>query len=163
MMRNVRENIAVSSLDLAKFSGSILLRRFREKMEVKEISKQLDLQPLNIEKDIEYFSGGNQQKVLVGKALVRDVKLFILDEPTVGVDVGARVAIYRFIKALCEAGAGVLLISSDLPEILNLSHRAYVMHRGKCNAEIEQVNLTEENVLKNFFDQEEPRLNDHVA
>lgn len=163
MMRNVRENIAVSSLDLAKFSGSFLLRRFRERMEVKEISKKLDLQPLNIEKDVEYFSGGNQQKVLVGKALVRDVKLFILDEPTVGVDVGARVAIYRFIKGLCEAGAGVLLISSDLPEILNLSHRAYVMHRGNCNAEIEQVNLTEENVLKHFFDQENPHLIDHVA
>ena len=95
--------------------------------------------------------------------MVRDVKLFILDEPTVGVDVGARVAIYRFIKDLCEAGAGVLLISSDLPEILILSHRAYVMHRGNCNAEIEQVNLTEENVLKQFFDQEEPELIDHVA
>ena len=156
MMRNVRENIAISSLDLAKFARSFFLRRFKERAEVEEISKKLDLQPLDIERDVEYFSGGNQQKVLVGKALVRDVKLFILDEPTVGVDVGARVAIYQFIKHLCEAGAGVLLISSDLPEILNLSHRAYVMHRGVCGPEINQKDLTEENVLSLFFDREQP-------
>ena len=84
---------------------------------MRDIAQKLDLMPLNIERDLEHFSGGNQQKVLVGKSLVRDVKLFVFDEPTVGVDVGARVAIYEFIRDLCEAGAGVLLISSDLPEI----------------------------------------------
>ena len=148
---------------LVEISRSFWINREAEVRLAKEWHAKIGIKTDNLMNPILSLSGGNQQKVLVGKALVRDVKLFILDEPTVGVDVGARVAIYRFIKALCEAGAGVLLISSDLPEILNLSHRAYVMHRGKCNAEIEQVNLTEENVLKNFFDQEEPRLNDHVA
>ena len=80
---------------------------------------------------VEHFSGGNQQKVLLAKGLSRPVKLFIFDEPTVGVDVGTRVAIYGFIRDLCESGAGVLLISSDLPEILHLTNRTYVMYRGR--------------------------------
>ncbi|MGI9303042.1 MAG: sugar ABC transporter ATP-binding protein, partial [Gammaproteobacteria bacterium] len=119
MMQNVRENISLSSLKLPTFSGPLFLRRLSERSVVRDIAQKLDLQPLNIERDLEHFSGGNQQKTLVGKSLVRDVKLFVFDEPTVGVDVGARVSIYEFIRDLCEAGAGVLLISSDLPEILH--------------------------------------------
>jgi len=154
MIQNVRENISVSSLDLPQFSGPLFLNRFSERSVVTNIAKKLALQPFNIERDLEHFSGGNQQKVLVGKSLVRDVKLFIFDEPTVGVDVGARVSIYEFIRDLCEAGAGVLLISSDLPEILNLAHRTYVMHRGDCCAEIEQQNISEKVVLEHFFERQ---------
>ena len=132
----------------------MFLNRFSERSVVTNIAKKLALQPFNIERDLEHFSGGNQQKVLVGKSLVRDVKLFIFDEPTVGVDVGARVSIYEFIRDLCEAGAGVLLISSDLPEILNLAHRTYVMHRGDCCAEIEQQNISEKVVLEHFFERQ---------
>ncbi len=73
---------------------------------------------------------------MIAKALSREVKLFIFDEPTVGVDVGTRVAIYGFIRDLCEAGAGILLISSDLPEILHLTNRTYVMYRGELRAEL---------------------------
>ena len=152
MMQNVRENISISSLDLPQFSGSLFLNRFSEHSVVRNIAKKLALQPFNIERDLEHFSGGNQQKVLVGKSLVRDVKLFIFDEPTVGVDVGARVSIYEFIRDLCEAGAAVLLISSDLPEILNLAHRTYVMHRGMCCAEIAQKDISEKAVLEHFFE-----------
>ncbi len=92
--------------------------------------------PLKIERAVDHFSGGNQQKVLLAKALSREVKLFVFDEPTVGVDVGTRVAIYQFIRELCEAGAAILLISSDLPEILHLTNRAYVIHRGGLRAEL---------------------------
>jgi len=152
MMQSVRENIAVSSLDLDSFSGALFLHRFKERVAVRKVSQKLDLQPLKIERPLEHFSGGNQQKVLLGKSLVRDVKVFIFDEPTVGVDVGARATIYKFIQELCEAGAGVLLISSDLPEILNLAHRTYVMHQGECCAEIEQKDISEEAVLKFFFE-----------
>ena len=100
------------------------------------MARRLNLQPPNIERDLERFSGGNQQKVLLAKGLVSTVKLFILDEPTVGVDVGTRVAIYEFIRDLCEGGAGILLISSDLPEILHLTNRTYVMYRGELRAEL---------------------------
>ena len=154
MMQNVRENVALPSLGLNTFSNLLFLHRANERKVVRDVAKNLDLMPLNIERDLEHFSGGNQQKVLVGKSLVRDVKLFVFDEPTVGVDVGARVAIYEFIRDLCEAGAGVLLISSDLPEILHLVHRTYVMYRGELRAELDQSEISEESVLHHFFEKE---------
>lgn len=154
MMQNVRENVALSSLWLRTFSNALFLRRANERVVVKDLVRRLDLDPPNLERDLEHFSGGNQQKVLVGKSLVREVKLFIFDEPTVGVDVGARVHIYNFIKELCEAGAGVLLISSDLPEILHLPYRAYVMYRGELRAELPQKDISEQAVLGHFFEKQ---------
>jgi ribose transport system ATP-binding protein len=88
---------------------------------------------------------------LFGRGLTRPIKLYILDEPTVGVDVGTRSAIYYLIKELCEKGAAVILISSDLPEILHMSHRVYVMRSGRMAAEIDRTQLTEAAVLKHFF------------
>ena len=155
MVQNVRENIVLPSLGMKLFSNKLFLKRSDEKDAVEKLSKKLDLNPPNIERDVEHFSGGNQQKALIGKALARDVKLFIFDEPTVGVDVGARMLIYKFIAELCEAGAGVILISSDLPEILNLAHRVYVMHRGVLQAEIPKEQLSEQSVLQYFFEREE--------
>ena len=114
--------------------------------------RRLNLQPPNTEADLERFSGGNQQKVLLAKGLVSAAKLFILDEPTVGVDVGTRVAIYEFIRDLCESGVGILLISSDLPEILHLTNRTYVMYRGELRAEFEGAQITQDRVLANFFE-----------
>jgi len=154
MVQNVRENVSLASLGLKTFSYNWFLRRAGEKKSVTEVSKKLDINPPNIERALEHFSGGNQQKALIGKALVRDIKLFIFDEPTVGVDVGARMLIYKFIAELCEEGAGVILISSDLPEILNLAHRAYVMHRGVLQAELPKEQLSEQSVFKYFFEKE---------
>lgn len=154
MNQSVRHNVSLPSLSLSAFTSKSFLRRKNEKAVVQDIAERLELAPLDIDRKAESFSGGNQQKALIGKALVRDVKLFIFDEPTVGVDVGARVLIYRFIRDLCEAGAGVLLISSDLPEILNLTHRSYVMYRGQIRAHLQQDELEEQNVLSYFFEEE---------
>ncbi len=151
MMQNVRENVSLPSLGLSKFSSGFWLNRQSEKDIVGDVAQQLGLNPHSIERPLEHLSGGNQQKVLVAKSLVRDVKLFILDEPTVGVDVGARTAIYGLIKNVCEAGAGVLLISSDLAEIVNLTHRSYVMHRGALCAELDREQLSEQTLLNYFF------------
>ncbi|MDQ2652756.1 MAG: sugar ABC transporter ATP-binding protein [Chloroflexota bacterium] len=150
--RSVRENISLASLDRPTFSRMGLLRRREERNVVRDVAQRLSLRPPNIERQVAYFSGGNQQKVVLGRGLTRDVQVFIFDEPTTGVDVGAKVEIYGFIKDLCEQGAAVLLISSDLPELLHLSHRAYVMHRGEVRAELAGAMLTEEAVLANFFD-----------
>ena len=155
MMQNVRENVSLPSLALSVFSNAFFLKRLGERQAVDDISKKLDLSPPNIERDVEHFSGGNQQKALLGKALTRDVKLFVFDEPTVGVDVGARMLIYKFIRDLCEQGAGVIIISSDLPEILHLSHRAYVMHRGLLRAELPKEQISEQSVLSYFFEEKE--------
>ncbi len=151
MIQNVRENVSLPSLGLPKFSSGLLLNRRSERDIVGEVARRLGLNPIGIERSLEHLSGGNQQKVLVAKSLVRDVKLFILDEPTVGVDVGTRASIYRLIRDVCEAGAGVLLISSDLSEIVNLTHRAYVMHRGELCTELARDNLTEQALLNYFF------------
>jgi ribose transport system ATP-binding protein len=154
MVRGARENISLPSLNLPQFSSGMFLNRGSERAQSLGLAKRLNLHPLNIERAVDHFSGGNQQKVLLAKALSRDVKLFALDEPTVGVDVGTRVAIYRFIAELCEAGAAILLISSDLPEILHLTSRAYVMHRGVLRAELTGSEISEDRVLSHFFERE---------
>jgi ribose transport system ATP-binding protein len=154
MMRGARENISLPSLSLPRFSSGMFLNRRAERTQSLGLAKRLNLQPLNIERAVDHFSGGNQQKILLAKALSRDVKLFAFDEPTVGVDVGTRVAIYKFISELCEAGAAILLISSDLPEILHLTNRAYVMHRGVLRSELTGSEITEDRVLSYFFERE---------
>ena len=154
MMRGARENISLPSLNLPQFANGPFLNRGAERARALELARRLNLQPPNIERAVDHFSGGNQQKVLLAKALSREVKLFVFDEPTVGVDVGTRVAIYKFIAELCEAGAAILLISSDLPEILHLTNRAYVMYRGTLRAELVGDDITEDKILRNFFERE---------
>jgi ribose transport system ATP-binding protein len=153
-MRSVRENMSLGALGLPAFSRLGILRRRLEGSTVRDIARRLNLRPMNIERQVASFSGGNQQKVVLGRGLTREVRLFIFDEPTLGVDVGAKVEIYGFMKELCERGAAVLLISSDLPELLHLANRAYVMHRGEVRAELAGNALTEEAVLANFFDRD---------
>jgi ribose transport system ATP-binding protein len=152
MMRSVRENVSLPWLGARPFTRFGFLDRNSERSKVRDLAGRLNLQPPNIEHDLERLSGGNQQKVLLAKGLVSAVKLFILDEPTVGVDVGTRVAIYGFIRDLCEGGAGILLISSDLPEILHLTNRTYVMYRGDMRAQLEGAEITQDRVLANFFE-----------
>ncbi|MCY4226471.1 MAG: sugar ABC transporter ATP-binding protein [Gammaproteobacteria bacterium] len=152
MMRSARENIALPALTTPSFSSGIVLKRMAEQIQVKKLSAIFNLQPSNTELDAGLFSGGNQQKIMLAKCQSRQVDLFIFDEPTVGVDVGTRTAIYKFIRDLCEqSGAAVLLISSDLPEILHLTHRVYVMCGGSITAELESDEIVEKNILKHFF------------
>jgi ribose transport system ATP-binding protein len=154
MTRSVRENITLPSLGLPEFSSGPWLKRATERQAAQRLAERLNLQPPRIERAVDHFSGGNQQKVLLAKSLTREVKLFAFDEPTVGVDVGTRVAIYQFIKELCERGSAVLLISSDLPEILHLAHRVYVMYRGTLRAELTGEAIKQETVVGHFFARE---------
>jgi ribose transport system ATP-binding protein len=96
---------------------------------------------------VRQLSGGNQQKVVLGKWLAGAARLFIFDEPTRGVDVGAKVEIYQLMNRLTEAGAGILMISSDLPEVLGMSDRILVMHHGRLCAEFDATQATQERVL----------------
>jgi ribose transport system ATP-binding protein len=152
MVRSVRENIALPALDRPPLSRFGILDRAGERRTLRPLAERLNLQPRNIERDVQYFSGGNQQKVMLAKGLTRPIKLFIFDEPTVGVDVGTRVAIYEFIRDLCEAGAGILLVSSELSEILHLTNRTYVMYRGRVQGELGGAQITQDGVLGHFFD-----------
>ena len=154
MMRSCRENVALPALDRAPFAGRVFLDRAGERRRVDELAGRMNLQPRRIERAVDHFSGGNQQKVMLAKCLTRPVAVFVFDEPTVGVDVGTRAAIYAFIRDLCAAGAAIVLVSSDLPEILHLSRRVYIFSRGRVRAEIEAPAISEENVLRHFFEKE---------
>jgi ribose transport system ATP-binding protein len=154
MNRSCRENMTLASLNTQTFSLGPFLKRFKELAKCKDLATQLQLHPLNIEREVECFSGGNQQKVLLAKCLTRKIEFYVFDEPTVGVDVGTRTEIYQLIANLCESGAAVVLISSDLPEIIHLSHRAYVMYRGELKAELTGTDISEQNLLNHFFERE---------
>jgi ribose transport system ATP-binding protein len=109
------------------------------------------VRPLQLSKPVSAYSGGNQQKVLIAKALARKTRVFIFDEPTVGIDVSARVEVYGFMKALAESGAAILMISSDLPEVMNMSHRLYVVKDGAVVDHMDKSEISEGRILASFF------------
>ncbi len=154
MMRSVRENMVLSSLDARPLARGPLLDRVQERRVASELSTKLNLSPNHPERTADRFSGGNQQKAMLARSLTRDFDLVVLDEPTVGVDVGTRATIYRFIVSLAARGCAVVLVSSDLPEVVNLSNRVYVFYRGTVQAEVPRMSLTEDGVLVHFFGRE---------
>lgn len=94
------------------------------------------------------LSGGNQQKVILGRWLLANLRVLILDEPTKGIDVGTKAEIYQMICDLAKSGLGVIFISSELPEVVNVSDRVIVMREGRITGELKRKELSEENVLK---------------
>jgi ribose transport system ATP-binding protein len=151
LARPVRENASMAALDLPGFSRHRILQRGSERRLVQGIVDKLGLRPPNIERPVASFSGGNRQKVLLARGLTRGISVFLFDEPTVGVDVGAKVEIYELMKSLLATGVAIVLVSSDLPEVLNLSHRLYVMHRSRMAAELVGPEINEPTVLSHFF------------
>jgi len=123
-----------------------LIGRRREQEAAKPIADDLRVKATPTQ-PVRLLSGGNQQKVVLGKWLAGEVRLFIFDEPTRGIDVGSKVEIYLLMNRLTARGAGILMISSELPELLGMSDRILVMHRGRIEAEIDRAQATEERVL----------------
>jgi ABC-type sugar transport system ATPase subunit len=97
--------------------------------------------------NIENLSGGNQQKVLVGRLLAADARILLLDEPTRGIDVGAKVEIFRLLNSLAADGAAILFVSSELPEILGVADRILVIHEGRIQSSIPWWEATEERIM----------------
>ena len=112
------------------------------------LREELGVRTTDVFKNVGELSGGNQQKVAIAKWLVNQPKIFLLDEPTRGVDVGAKSEIYRVVENLAANGAAVLFISSELEEILRVSTRVLVMHEGRLAGELSQSELTESAVMK---------------
>ncbi len=102
----------------------------------------------SIDRDVRYLSGGNQQKVLLAKWLVREPRILIVDEPTRGVDVGSKADIYRILRDLAAGGMALLVVSSDLPEVLALAHRIIVMSEGRVAGELDAAAATEIAILE---------------
>ena len=125
----VFQNVSVSSL--GRFSRGGFVQRGRELAEAARVAEQLDVRPADPKRVVRTLSGGNQQKVVLARWLLRGCRLLILDEPTRGVDVGARTEIYRLVRDLADSGVGVLLVSSEIPEVLGLSDRVLVVREGR--------------------------------
>ncbi|KAM9864247.1 Ribose import ATP-binding protein RbsA [Leucobacter aridicollis] len=149
LQRSVRENISLSSLSSVSTSGVVRLRK--ERADAESLATALEMRPPNIELPVSWFSGGNQQKALLAKALATNPRVIVLDEPTRGVDVGAKRTIYELIARLAEQGIGILLISSEHEEIMELAHRAYLVSDGKTMGEIIPADTTVDDVLFQLF------------
>lgn len=150
-----RDNIALSMLD-RRDARNVLGFRSPSKLKrlTDDVGSRVDLSQAFLERTVAKLSGGNQQKVLFGKGLSNDREVYILDEPTVGVDMGTRAAIYRLIKQIAEAGKAVVIISSDLLEVMSLSHRLLVFSGGRVTAELSGEAINEQAVLSHFFQDE---------
>ncbi len=142
---NIRENISITFLDRLSRYGYI--QGEKEKKYTEEFIKKLDIKPPNSETLIISQSGGNQQKVAIAKWLITEPDIFIMDEPTRGIDVGAKAEIYKLIRELAEQGKGIIFVSSELPEILSLADRILVMNKGKLVGEFLNKDATEEKII----------------
>ncbi|WP_201798563.1 ATP-binding cassette domain-containing protein [Brachyspira catarrhinii] len=118
-----------------------------EKKAALEYKEKLSIKIPTLDSPIKNLSGGNQQKCVLAKSLLIEPKILILDEPTRGIDVGAKYEIYNYIFSIVESGCSVILISSELPEILGLSDRVIVMHEGQIKASLDNKGLTQEIIM----------------
>ena len=143
---SIRDNIVLSALQRLDRLG--WLTRRRENEVARKQVESLAVSPPVIERSISTLSGGNQQKVVLAKWLAMAPRVLILDEPTRGVDVGAKADIHEIIGALAADGVAILMISSELPEILAVSDRVYVLHEGRFAAELDRAEATEQTVMQ---------------
>ena len=142
----VKENVIVASL--RKIFPQGLINPQKTSKVVNEYVKALRVATPSIMRLVRYLSGGNQQKVVVAKWLCTQAKIFIFDEPTRGVDVGAKAEIHQLMNEMVKQGAAILMISSELPEILHMSDRVYVMHEGRIVKELPREEASQESVLR---------------
>jgi len=147
--RSVRENVSLSTLRAVSRGGMVLPGP--ERRAVRDVLSRVDVRGGGIGLPAASLSGGNQQKLLFGRSLLRDLKVLIADEPTRGVDVGAKRAIYELLTSLTDSGLGVVLISSDVEEILGLAHRVLVMRGGRVTVELTGDDMTEAGILGAAF------------
>jgi ribose transport system ATP-binding protein len=133
--------------DLKRLSVMRLINRRRETTMARRLCDQLHVKTPRLSQPVGLLSGGNQQKVVVGKWLEMRPKVLIFDEPTRGVDVGAKSEIYSLMDQLAAGGVAILMISSDLEEILGMSDRVLVLHEGRLAGELSRADLSEEAVM----------------
>ncbi|MDR2073050.1 MAG: sugar ABC transporter ATP-binding protein [Spirochaetaceae bacterium] len=142
----ISKNITLSGLDQFTIRGWIDLKK--ENAAAKTLGEKLGIKAQSVYDRVSTLSGGNQQKVIVAKLLNSDMKVLILDEPTKGVDVGAKYSIYEIMNELAAAGYGIIMVSSELPEVLGVSDRVVVMKEGRVTATMDVKEATQETILR---------------
>jgi ribose transport system ATP-binding protein len=144
--QDVNANIGLSSIR-ERFQSWGFVKDKAMRARSREIVESLRIRTPSIEQTAKFLSGGNQQKVVIGKWLVKDCDILIFDEPTRGIDVGAKEEIYRLLNELAAQGKSIIMISSELPEVLRMSHRVVVMSEGRVTGQLDAAEATQESVM----------------
>lgn len=145
LTQSVRRNTSLVILD--RLRNFLLLNEKREYEVVRRQVHEMNIRTPTLEQEVGYLSGGNQQKVALAKWLCSAPKLIIMDEPTRGIDVGAKAEIYQLMRELADRGTAIIMISSELPEIIGMSDRILVMSRGQIAGELTRDEASEERIL----------------
>lgn len=141
----VRENTTLASMD--KYERCLVINKGKEIRDVESYRDSLQIKCVSIDQRVGNLSGGNQQKVVIARWLLSECKVLIFDEPTRGIDVGAKYEMYKLINELARQGTAIIIISSDLPEVMHLSTRVVVMRRGEMAGVLERSEVTQEKIM----------------
>ena len=145
---SVRENMTMANLGLGPLTGLLGFVRRRKEVEVAiTYVRDMDIRTPGLATPIISLSGGNQQKVILSRWLMTNPRVLILDEPTRGIDVGAKAEIHRLIRQLAQEGRGVIVVSSELPELLAVSDHIIVMREGIMTAQLETADTSQEEIM----------------
>jgi putative multiple sugar transport system ATP-binding protein len=144
--QDIKQNITLASLH--QLVNGVVLDKNKEIKIAEQYKKDLKIKTPSVDVQVKQLSGGNQQKVSLAKWLMSKPEVLILDEPTRGIDVGAKFEIYTLMNKLVEQGMSIIMISSELPEVLGMSDRVYVVSGGVIAGEIDGKDATQENIMK---------------
>ena len=144
---SIRQNIALPNLDIICGKGGVIHKKTEDELCERAV-ENLTIKTPNLEVDAATLSGGNQQKVVVGKWLARNSRVVIFDEPTRGIDVGAKVEIYQLMNQLKQQGIAVMFVSSEMPEVMGIADRIIVMCDGRITGEVMAEETTQNDILK---------------
>ncbi len=142
---SVMNNITMANID--GVGAGLFLNRKLERQKAEKWVADVSIRTPDLSTDVNSLSGGNQQKIVLAKLLETGSRIFLMNEPTRGIDVGAKVDIYQMMERLCEAGAGIVMISSELPEMLSMADRIIVIAGGRVTAEFGRQDATQEKLL----------------
>ncbi len=147
LINDIRWNMSLSSL-IGRFSKYNVINKNEEIIAAEEYRKKLNIKANSIQQIVGSLSGGNQQKVVLSKWILSEPDVLILDEPTRGIDVGAKYEIYEIINELAKEGKAVIVISSEMPELLGVCDRIYVLNQGEIAGELERSEFSQEDIMK---------------
>jgi ABC-type sugar transport system ATPase subunit len=145
-VRSICDNILLPNTDM--YAPKFFIRQGEIEGAAGEICRKLEVKAPGIMTNVRNLSGGNQQKIVLGKWILRDIKILIMDEPTRGIDVGSKYEIYKIMTSLSEQGISIIMISSELSEVIGMSHRILVMGDGKLLGEMNRGEVTQEKIMQ---------------
>jgi inositol transport system ATP-binding protein len=146
LIRDVKENVTLATL--SKFFKGGRLHVSQEREEVERVCKRIHVKAPSIDTQVSTLSGGNQQKIVLSKWMMRNPDILILDEPTRGIDVGAKFEIHKLMTEIARDGKSILMVSSELPELIGMCDRIYVMAKGRIAGELKRSEFTQEAIMK---------------